>query len=108
MNRLKTFLRIFLAFCGVTVLVGGIWFLGDPGTYLAILFGIATLFWVITWDQVRLVAATSIAALLSPIAACAISVLAFDPAEFDVSLLRIAIFLISAFGCYIWVRGKLL
>ena len=108
MKRLEMVFRVLLAFCAIMVLVGGIWFLGDAGTYLALIFGGSTLFWVIAWDRTKLFAATGVAVFLSLLSSGLIFFNSFDASEFDVSIMKLAVLLVSSAACYIWFRRKVL
>ena len=108
MNRLEMAIRVLLIFCGFTVLIGGVWFLGDTGTYLAVIFGSSTLFWVIAWNRARLLPATGMAAFISLVTSGLTVLKSFNASELDVSMMQLAVFLVSTAACYIWVRRKIL
>lgn len=108
MNRLELAIRVLLMFCGFMVLIGGVWFLGDTGTYLAVIFGGSTLFWVIAWDRTRLLPATGMAALISELTSGLTFLKSFNASELDVNMMQLAVFFVSTAACYIWVRRKIL
>lgn len=108
MNRLDVVIRALLFFCGLLVSIGGFWFLGDTGTYLAVIFGASTLFWIITWNRAKFLAVTGLAALLSPITSGLMLLKSFDASEAEVSVMQFAVLLVSSAACYIWIRQKVL
>ena len=107
MDPLKTAIKVTLTFFALTVLLGGVWFLGDEGTYLALVFGAATGFWIVAWERTSLQWATGLSATTSLLTSSLIFWQSFDKSELDVNILKLAIALISLAGCYVWSRRLL-
>lgn len=106
MNPLETILRVLLFFCGLLVSIGGFWFLGDSGTYLALIFGASTLFWIVAWDRIQFLVVTGLAAILSSITSGLIFFQSFGTSEADAGMMKFGVFFVSLAACYIWIRQK--
>lgn len=108
MTGVALLMRLLLAACGLMFLLGGIWFLGDPGTYAALIFAVSSLCWAIYWSRANFTVANVASALIALGTAVWVLVTNFDPVEMEANLIRgigVGVVLLSAF---VWFKQRFL